>query len=321
MAVLSLAFLERPAWAHDPPVIVPARLEFEAKAAPKNCNDLDSFTSILFGFVPFTAFRDDADRRLVVRLRWSATGGKQADISLIDAQGVVLAERHRLYGARVECHKILWTIADDAAVMLGAFDPPPPKEPVVHEDSPPSQRCPLPPACPTCPPLRLPAVTTMRTPSRSFIGLGAFVGSGFVSKLGAGPHMLLGFVPSYHLPQLHVEFEGTWTSQMVEWARWHAIPLVTSLCWVRGIVRFCGSLATTFSYSNQSSNDDVLHMIFGGNFRVGTELFRKGSLSIRTDVFLRAAFVQRRFGKATAAIDETSPWAGGLAVMGLWAFD
>jgi len=133
--------------------------------------------------------------------------------------------------------------------------------------------------------------------------------------------MLLGFVPSRHSSALSIEFEGAWTAHTLQSKRVHSIPLVGSLCWVRGIVRFCGGLASTLSISNQSSENDALHWVIGGNFRVGTELFNHGPFSIRADVFLRSAFIQRRFGKTTAAVEEASPLAGGLAIMGLWAFD
>jgi hypothetical protein len=138
--------------------------------------------------------------------------------------------------------------------------------------------------------------------------------------------MMLGFVPSRRLPDLHVEIEGSWTSQSSppsptsESIRLQSIPLVGSFCWVRGIVRFCGGLATTLLYSNQSPHNDELHLMFGGNFRVGTELFVHGPFSIRADVFGRIAFAERRFGNPVA-FDGATPFAAGLAVMGVWSFD
>jgi hypothetical protein len=103
--------------------------------------------------------------------------------------------------------------------------------------------------------------------------------------------------------------------------RAHSFPLVGSLCLVRGIVRFCGGLATTIFFSNQSLPNDELHLMFGGNFRVGTELLTHGPLSIRADVFARFAFAERRFGKATMTIDDPTPIAAGLAVIAAWSFD
>lgn len=133
--------------------------------------------------------------------------------------------------------------------------------------------------------------------------------------------MLLGFVPSRHSSALSIEFEGAWTAHTLQSKRLHSIPLVGSLCWVRGIVRFCGGFASILSISNQSSENDALHFMFGGNVRVGTELFNSGPFSIRADVFLRTGFIERKFGKTAAALDEPSPLTGGLAIMGLWAFD
>ncbi len=243
------------------------------------------------------------------------------DVSVVDAQGAVRAERHNVYPATTECHKVLYDTAYDAAEMLGAFEPPPPKEPVtcpvaLPPPVPPAPPCPR---CPPTPPFKLPPFTLPSTSPRFFIGLGAVVGSGIVSKLGAGPLILLGFVPSQRLPQLHVEFEGSWTSQMVESTRWHAIPLVGSLCWVRDNVRFCGGVATTIVFSNQLPNHES--RVFGANFRVGTELFNRGPFLIRADVFGRVALAQRTFGGTINMLDEASPVTGGVAVIGGWALD
>jgi hypothetical protein len=140
----------------------------------------------------------------------------------------------------------------------------------------------------------------------------AFVGSGIYSALNVGPYLLLGFVPSRHLPHLHVEFEGAWTSQTWESTRTQAIPLVGSLCWVHGNVRFCSGLATTILLSNRSSNNDDLHVTLGANFRIGTELFVRGPFSLRADVFGRLAF---------AYSNAPTPFAAGMAVMAAQSFD
>ncbi len=300
-------------------MIAPTRLDFDASRAPKKCNDFESFDSTVSAWVPGTVWRDDAERRLVVRIRWSSTGGKRADVELVNAEGITLAERHQDFPASMECHKVLWLAAFDAAQLVGAFEPPPPKEPVT---------CPAPPPCPSCPPTHscpryappmLPTPTP--APHRSFIGIGAFVGSGIHSRLGFGPHLLLGFIPSSRLPALHVEFEAAWTSQASESIRMHSIPLVGSLCLVQGILRFCGGLATVMVYSNPTVANETLNILFSGNFRVGTEFPVRGPFSIRADVFGRLAFAQRRFGKTPVALDEPTPFAAGLAVMGAWAFN
>jgi hypothetical protein len=325
MAALSLVFSAQPAFAHEPPVIVPTRLDFDASHAPKNCNDVASFRSILGAWVPRAVLRDDADRRLIVRIRWSTTGGKRADLSLVDAYGVTVAERHTPYAAKAECHKVLWTIAKDAAEMLGAFEPPAPKESTACPLLPPSAPCPLCPStqrCPTHPPSTfLPPKVAFPPMLHSFLGFGGFVGSGTSSKLNGGPIVLLGFVPSSRLSQLHIEIDGAWTSQTFTSTRIHSVPLVGSLCWVHGIVRFCGGFATTILFSNQSSPNDPLKLMFGGNFRIGTELFNRGPFSIRADVFGRLAFAERAFGPATITFGETTQLTAGLALLGAWSFD
>ncbi len=225
---------------------------------------------------------------------------------------------NKSYAAATECHKVLYDAAYHAAQMLGGFEPPRPKEPMTCPPVPPPPMCP---ASPPAAPLRAQAIMIPRrpTPSHFSVGFGAVVGSGIVSKLGAGPLILLGFVPSQRLPQLHVEFEGSWTSQMVESTRLHSIPLVTSLCWVPGIVRFCGGLSTTILFSNQLPNHES--RVFGPNFRVGTELCNHRRFSLRADVFGRIALTQETFGRTIAMVDDASQFTGGVAVLGVWAPD
>jgi hypothetical protein len=90
---------------------------------------------------------------------------------------------------------------------------------------------------------------------------------------------------------------------------------------LNGIVRFCGGFATTILFSNQSSPNDPLKLMFGGNIRVGTELFNRGPFSIRADVFGRLTFAERSFGPATIAFGETTQFTAGLALLGAWSFD
>lgn len=99
-----------------------------------------------------------------------------------------------------------------------------------------------------------------------------------------------------------------------------AVPVVGSLCWVRGIVRFCGGLATTFYYFNELSHDE-LHGTFAGNFRIGTEWFVWDSVSLRADIFGRMGSSQPSIGTTIATTDMPTPFAAGLAVMGLWSSD
>jgi len=332
ITVLSLAFSAQPALAHDSPMILPTRLDFDASRAPKNCNDPEEFRYILGTWVQPTVLRDDAERRLVVRIRLSSTGGKQADVTLVDAQGAIVAEWHRDYPSKEECHKVLSRVANAAAKLLGAFEPPPPKEPLTCPVCPsfPSSSPPAPAsASPTSsPPARpMPMVPPAPTLNHFFIGVGAFVGSGIYSKLGFGPYWLFGFVPSRRLSHLHFEFEGAWTSQTSpasttsESIRMHSIPLVGSLCLERSVIRFCGGLATMIFYSNHLPTNEELLLMFGGNLRVGTELLARGPLSVRADVFGRVAFAQRAFGKSTLALDDPAPFAAGAVVMGTWSID
>ena len=72
---------------------------------------------------------------------------------------------------------------------------------------------------------------------------------------------------------------------------------------------------------NQSFTHGELHLTLGGNFRVGTELFSRGPLSIRADVFGRVTIAPRPLSKPLSVSDEPTPFAGGVAVMGLWSFE
>lgn len=324
--MLTLGFWAQPAFAHEPPEILPTQLDFDASPAPKKCNDEESFRRILGAWVGAELLREDAERRLVVRIASSAKGGKRADVSLVDAQGVVVAERHTPYLRTTECHKVLWEVAYHAATMLGAFEATPPKEPIACPTCPPIQ--PTPPRSlerrlPTFAPLRLPVPTIPLSPAppRFFVGLGAFVGSGIFEKLNAGPRMLLGFVPFRRFTQIHLEWETSWTAQTFQSVRVQAVPLVGSACWVRGIVRFCGGVATTILVSNEISKYDSLHVMFGPNVLMGTEFFNHGPFSIRADVFGRVAIAERTFGLATTARQEAVPFNAGVALMAFAASD
>jgi hypothetical protein len=210
--------------------------------------------------------------------------------------------------------------------MLGAFEAAPPKEPVTCPTCPPIQPTPPRPLerpRPTFAPLRLSTSTIPLSPAppRFFIGFGAFVGSGIFEKLNAGPRMLLGFVPFRRFPQIHLEWETSWSAQTLQSVRVQAIPVIGSACGVRARVRFCGGIATTILLSNEISKYDSLHLMFGPNVLIGTEFFNHGPFSIRADVFGRIAIAERTFGSATTALQEAVPFTAGFAFMAFGAID
>lgn len=140
------------------------------------------------------------------------------------------------------------------------------------------------------------------------------------SKLITGLSLLFGFVPSSRLSPMHIEFKSSWTSQTLQSIR-ALHPIDASFCWVQRIVRFCGGLSTTILFSNPSRTNDELHFQLGGNLRIGTELFHHGPFSIRADIFGRAVLARRPLGKTLGVTDEPTPFAGGVAVMGVRSFD
>jgi hypothetical protein len=242
--VLSLAFSAQPAFADESPLIVPTRLDFDASRAPKNCNDPESFRSILEAWVPKELLRDDAERRLIVRIQRSSTGGKQADVSLVNAQGVTLEERHTPYATTGECDKVLWAVARDAAKMMGAFDKPPPPEPLVRPAplTPPAPAEPAP--CPACPAPALPRIT-LPAPfaRRTFIGAGVFLGMTIKSEASMGTVISLGFVPFSRWSGFQIEFDGAYTSRNTQQGfRLDTVPLFASFCYAQHSVRLCGGM-------------------------------------------------------------------------------
>lgn len=80
-------------------------------------------------------------------------------------------------------------------------------------------------------------------------------------------------------------------------------------------------MATTILLSNETTNHDSLHLMFGPNIRIGTELFNHGPFSIRADVFGRVAIAERTFSAMDTALDRVLPFSAGIAVMGMWAAD
>lgn len=130
---------------------------------------------------------------------------------------------------------------------------------------------------------------------------------------------MLGFVPLRRLPQLHLELETSWTSQSIEFINVQSIPIIGSACFVRGVVRFCGGIATTFLFSKQLPTQES--RLLGPNVRLGTELFRHHALFIRTDVFMRFTLTNHRLGEPTMLLDATPPMTGGASVIVGRSFD
>lgn len=120
---------------------------------------------------------------------------------------------------------------------------------------------------------------------------------------------------------MHIELHAAWTSQTSQSMRVRSIPLDTSLCWVRGIAQFCGGLSTTILFPNQSFTRNEWLMMLGGNLRLGTELFRHGPFSIRADIWGRLNIAPQSISKTMGIIDGPTPFAGGVAVLGIWAID
>lgn len=135
--ILVLVVPVEPAFAHDAPTLLPTKLEFDATQAPKTCNDSVEFRWLLVRWVPPTVWTDDAARRLSVHIQRTKGGGKQVDVALVDSDGMMLADDHKAYSAQAECHKVLSETAQVSARLLGALEPPPPRQPL---------------ACPVCPP-------------------------------------------------------------------------------------------------------------------------------------------------------------------------
>jgi hypothetical protein len=329
--------LSRATFAHDAPPIAPTRLDFDTTQAPKNCNDEDTFRRLLTNWVIPGTLTPTAERRLVVRIRRSPTGGKLVDVTLLDAGGATLGQDHKTFPSKVECHNVLYEAAQDAARLMGAFEKPPTPEPT-H--------------CPTCPapaeplPCRVPGPPTSRIigpvePSRAgatssaparraFLGAGVFLGTGFTSELAVGPLISLGFVPSSHSPRFHIEIDGAWLPQIHPKSnafagfQVHAFPLFGSVCYSRDVLRICSGMVMTFFNAERAdllARNDSMRVTLAGTLRLGTEFTVSGPFSIRADAYALLRFWQRTNGPALAALDELSPFGQGAVIMGVWSFD
>jgi hypothetical protein len=320
MLVPSLAFWAQPAFADESPLMVPTRLDFDASHAPKNCNDESGFRSILHAWVNEELLRDDAERRLIVCIQRSSTGGKQADVSLVNAQGVTLAELHTPYATTTECYKVLWAVARDAAKMMGAFDKPPPPEPLVCP-APPTPPGPAEPAlCPAGPAGPAPALSrprmTLPAPfaRRAFFGAGVFLGMTIKSEAAMGPAISLGFVPFSRWSGFQIEFDGAYTSRNTQQGfRVDTVPLFASFCYAQRGVRLCGGMISTL-FSTEHPKD-ARDFTLSASLRIGTQFAIAGLFSIRADCFALLPLNQRM------AFDTPNAFTAGAVAMGVWSVD
>jgi len=321
IASFCAVLLPQAAHAHDPPPIPATRIDFDARYMPKSCNNNDNFLAILNNWVPAGTIIPDAPRSLAVRIRRFAADGKMVDITLTDADGVTVAEAHQTFPSTTECHKVLYEAAKASARIIGAFEKPPPREPV---------SCP---ACPTCPPPApcpaarwvapvqpMPAATPVPRPMRRmFVGVGFFVGRTLASEWVVGPQGSFGFVPMSRVPRFQVEVEGAWTQRTFVQApspiQGHAIPLFGSLCYAPSVLRLCSGIATTFFEAQRADagqRQDNRGISFGATLRLGTEFVIANPVSIRLDAFAVLPVWQRSF-------DALEAFAIGIAAMGVWS--
>jgi len=333
MVVLTLSFRPNTAYAHDALVTPATRLEFDAMGAPKNCADDIEFRALLGDWVAPETLTEEASRRLTVRIRRLPTGGKLADVTLVDAAGTVLGEHHERYGIKAECYRILYETARSAAKLLGAFEKPPEPEPMSCPVCPSAQACPAAPACPIPEVPRKTAQTEQGATAptrRAFFGAGVFLGTGFTSDTFVGPQFSLGFVPSTHAPSIHVEMNGAWTLQTIPKSNRqgsfdvHIVPLFGSICYSRFVFRMCSGLVTTFFQAKSPElvpGADELRTTLAGHLRMGAEFGIAGPFSIRVDAFAMLRFGQRSYGSELAAFDMRSPFGAGAAVVGVWSWE
>jgi hypothetical protein len=313
--VLGVILSAQTAFAHD--ATAPVRLDFDVRGLPKNCNDDVTFRALLTEWIGRTLLIPEADRRLMVRINRSPTGGKLADVMLVDAVGATIAQEHMTFARNTECYKVLYVTARVAAKLLGAFDKPPPPEPVVTPAPLPSPAPAEPAPCPTCPAPALPPPPVTRPASftrRAFIGAGVFLGMTTTSEASVGPAVSLGFVPVSRWPGFQIEFDGAYASRNVRQG-FHVdtVPVFVSLCHEQVGVRLCGGMTSTLFFTEDPTN--ARDFMFSASLRIGTQFELAGPFSIRADAFALLPLTQR------TTLDSPNPFAAGTTVMGVWSFD
>jgi len=325
----------RAASAHDPPPIPATRIDFDARYLPKSCNDNDNFLAILNNWVTPGTITPDAARSLAVRIRRSAVGGKVVDITLMEADGTTLGEDHKTFASTTECHKVLHDAAKASARLMGAFEKPPPREPLSCPVCPTCPTCakptpcPTTPLCPAAPISRIPVATAVPPPMRRmFVGVGFFLGRSLASEWVVAPQASFGFVPLSRVPRLQVEIEGAWAQQTFTKSdapsaiRGHAIPLFGSLCYAPSVLRLCSGIATTLFEANRAhaaQRNDDLGIALGATLRLGTEFVLAHPVSIRLDAYTVLHVWPRSFGGAFDALEALKPFAIGIAALGVWS--
>jgi len=301
--------LVQPAFALNAPTIAPTQLDFDASQAPKTCNDRTEFSRLLSTWLPEATMVDDAERRLVVRIRRSPTGAKLADLTLVDAADATNRDHHERFSAKVECYRVLYETAYAAAKLLGAFNKPPPPEPLVCPACPACSSCP---ACPTCPalPLQSPRfVLSAHSMPRVSFGAGVFVGMTNRPQAHPGPYVSLSVVPFSGVPDFRFEFDGAWAPRQAL----QTVPMFVSLCHAHHGLRLCGGLATMFLSAENMK--DARDFTLSASLRMGTEFRIAGPFSIRSDIFALLPLTQQ------ITLDSPNPFAAGAVAIGVWSFE
>jgi len=331
--VICLGLPIKTASAGDPPNVAPTRVDFEAKGLPRTCSDLLTFQSLLTDWLKPSQLSLDAPRKLLVHIRRSPNGGKLADLTLVDENGVQISTEHKTFASKTECHKVLWDVARAAAQLLGAFEKPPEPEPISCPVCPSAQACPATPVCPIPQVPRKTAQTAQGATAparRAFFGAGVFLGTGFTSDTFVGPQFSLGFVPSLSAPRIHVEIDGAWTQQTIPQSNTsgsldiQVVPLFGSICYSRSVFRMCSGLVATFFQAKSADllpGSDESRTTLAGHLRMGAEFGIAGPFSIRVDAFAILRFWQRSYGSELAALDARSPFGAGAAAMGVWSWE
>jgi len=101
------------------------RLDFGADRSLPLCNQSLEFLGIISNWMSDTVFNPPAARSLVVRIRRARDGAKVVDIVITELDGAVLKEKHLNYDPAMECFKVLYASAFEAARLMDAFQPPP----------------------------------------------------------------------------------------------------------------------------------------------------------------------------------------------------
>jgi len=274
------------------------RLDFGADRSLPLCNQSLEFLGIISNWMSDTVFNPPAARSLVVRIRRARDGAKVVDIVITELDGAVLKEKHLNYDPAMECFKVLYASAFEAARLMDAFQPPPAPPPPPEPEPCPVGTPPKPEPVKSDAPVENDAPPKMEAPKaapepmawRWFTGIGPRVAYGRTTEFVPGVRISGG---RRLLPWAFLEADVSWMPSWDTRPAGITVISVETLALDGAVCAKWGAVFGCFLVEGgrfaASAPDAIYRMpesrwLLGVGFRGGAQVALAGPLSLRMDV-------------------------------------